>query len=527
MLTLELTPDTEILPGYRLTRFIGRGGFGQVWEIEAPGGILKAAKVVPLTVSTDETWRLRELDGLQKVRQIRHPYLLSVERFEIIDGSLIIITELAESNLGYRFKECAGRGMPGIPRKELIRYMREAAEVLDLLGDKHGLAHLDIKPDNLFLNAGHLKVGDFSLVHPRGVNLSRQSLAITPPYAAPELFDGTVDATADQYALAVTWQELLTGTRPYDGDLREIITQLVKGRPNMAHVPAADYPILLKALHRDPRQRFPNCQAMIAELAKVDPDGASARVPTGGGQVRNGPEWKVTGGLTGALTDVRTTAPRADREQPQRMFARRGKNAATITQQVTAKIDMPVGGPMAPVSEPAAPLTSPADLKTRSIEPAERVMARCAHTVKVSFLAFIPPSIYAHKLRGFMLGMKAEMLEVDEERVLLRMRTRGWFNRSSGPDFLIDIRHATRDAEAGFCLVEATIGTSMSDLPEQEVARRALLLMQALRAYLMVVEHDVEHFVYHDDQVRNAVLAKPAAAAPGPKMTKRETAGAN
>ena len=88
----------------------------------------------------------QELKALKRVKQVRHPYLLALDRYDIVDGKLMIVMELADCNLWDRFRECRDKGLPGIPRDELLVYMAEAAEVLDLMNDQFGLQHLDIKP---------------------------------------------------------------------------------------------------------------------------------------------------------------------------------------------------------------------------------------------------------------------------------------------------------------------------------------------------------------------------------------------
>ena len=55
-------------------------------------------------------------------------------------------------------------GLPGIPRDELIHYIRDAADALDYISESHSLQHLDIKPENLLVVGGHVKVADFGLV---------------------------------------------------------------------------------------------------------------------------------------------------------------------------------------------------------------------------------------------------------------------------------------------------------------------------------------------------------------------------
>ena len=78
-----------------------------------------------------DTFVKQELKSLERIRGIQHPFLLSLERFDIIEGRLTIVNELAECTLWDKFCEYRSEGLHGIPRDELIRYMQDAAEVLD------------------------------------------------------------------------------------------------------------------------------------------------------------------------------------------------------------------------------------------------------------------------------------------------------------------------------------------------------------------------------------------------------------
>src|SRR5262249_1015496 len=200
--------QAEPIPGYKLIERLGGGGFGEVWKAEAPGGLLKAIKFVHGTLqgaANDAVQVQQELKSLNRVKTVRHPYILSLERYDIVDGQLIIVMELADRNLWDRFEECKKQGLPGIPREELLRYMEEAAEALDLMNTQYQLQHLDIKPQNLFLVHNHVKVADFGLVKDlEGINTQVTS-GVTPVYAAPETFDGVVSRYCDQYNLAIVY----------------------------------------------------------------------------------------------------------------------------------------------------------------------------------------------------------------------------------------------------------------------------------------------------------------------------------
>src|SRR5207249_6824499 len=138
----------------------------------------------------------------------------SLEQIKVVDGRLMIVMELADRNLWDRFRECREQGLEGIPRVELLNYMQEIAEALDMMNSQYQLQHLDIKPQNLFLVHNHVKVADFGLVKDMEGSQASVTGGITPVYAAPETFEGMVTRFSDQYSLGIVYQELLTGQRP-------------------------------------------------------------------------------------------------------------------------------------------------------------------------------------------------------------------------------------------------------------------------------------------------------------------------
>jgi serine/threonine protein kinase len=289
-MTVPLASQQEPIPGYKLLERLGRGGFGEVWKVEAPGGIQKAMKFVygDLNDLEDENIRAaeQELKALDRVKNIRHPYILSLEQWKIINGQLIIVMELADRNLWDRFKECRGLGMPGIPRDELLGYLMEAAEALDLMNSKYHIQHLDVKPQNLFLMFNHVKVADFGLAKAFEGGRGTVTGGVTPVYAGPETFEGYVSRYTDQYSLAIVFQELLTGTRPFNGsNTKQLVMQHLNGTPDLDALPVADRPVVGRSLAKRPEDRWPTCMDLIRALKNVGqpqpPSGVTPAAPTG------------------------------------------------------------------------------------------------------------------------------------------------------------------------------------------------------------------------------------------------------
>src|SRR4051794_22626933 len=269
-------PDFEPIPGYRLIEPIGTGGFGEVWKCVAPGGIHKAIKFVYGNLHSldgDDVRAQQELKALARVKDVRHPFVLSNERIEDVGGELLIVMELADKNLHELLMEYQQAGRPGIPRDVLIGLLDDAAVGLDHLIEKHNLQHLDVKPRNLFMVADRVKVADFGLVK----QLERSSSSglmggVTPIYAAPETFSNKISKHSDQYSLAVVYVELLTGKRPFSGkNIRQLALQHMNEPPDLSMLPEQDRPIVGKALAKNPDDRFPSCTAFIRALP-VRPD---------------------------------------------------------------------------------------------------------------------------------------------------------------------------------------------------------------------------------------------------------------
>ncbi len=278
-MSLVKEPNAEPIPGYRLIEPLGSGGFGEVWKCDVPGGIFKAIKFVFGNLQGTENEAIRaeqELAALEQVKNIRHPFLVNVERVEQIEGELVIVMELADKDLRDLLNEYRAAGQVGIPRPELLSYLRDAAEALDLIHNKYNLQHLDIKPSNLFLVSNRVKVADFGLVKALEGRSSTTNSGllggITPAYASPETFQGNLTKNSDQYSLAIVFQELLTGSLPFNGkSARQLMQQHCMMDPDLKSLPAGDRAVIARALSKDATQRFPTCLDFIGALVRATP----------------------------------------------------------------------------------------------------------------------------------------------------------------------------------------------------------------------------------------------------------------
>ncbi len=276
-------PEAEPIPGYKLVSPLGSGGFGEVWKCVAPGGIHKAIKFVFGNLNSldgDAAKAEQEYQALERVKSVRHPFVVSMDRIEVVSGELLIVMELADKSLHDLFEEYRAKGQPGIPREELLAFLTDAAEGLDHMIEKHALQHLDIKPKNLFVIADRVKVADFGLVR----DLAKQSGVgtaggISPVYAAPETFANKVSKHSDQYSLAVVYVELLTGLKPFKGkNIRQLAMQHMTEAPDLAALPESDRLAVAKALAKNPEERYPSNLAFVRALTGRT-DNTSTSIP--------------------------------------------------------------------------------------------------------------------------------------------------------------------------------------------------------------------------------------------------------
>jgi serine/threonine protein kinase len=270
---VRLVPGAIPIAGYELVKFLGRGGFGEVWQAIGPGGVGVALKFVRL----GEVPGTVEPRALDLIRHIRHPQLLVLFGAWQRQDFLILAMELGDGNLLDRLGEAQRQGLPGIPREELLAYLRDAARGIDYLNGL-GIQHRDIKPQNLFLVGGGVKVADFGLFRLRE-DLSMSSTTAAVAYVPPEVLTGNPSGPAsDQYMLALSYIQLRTGALPFDVRGLHPIFSKTRGNLDLSRLPPEEQGVLKRATALDPAQRFPSCTEMVKALWAVRQMGHSGSV---------------------------------------------------------------------------------------------------------------------------------------------------------------------------------------------------------------------------------------------------------
>jgi serine/threonine protein kinase len=263
-------------PGYQLLRLRGRGGFATVWETQAPDGRHIALKFMS---SHNSTSTVRELRALRAFTKLNHNALLPIESVWSIPGQIVIGMELAEASLLDMMLLYAEEFNRPIEPTRLLRYMTTVAEGLDFLNTRShqwdgrtvGFQHGDVKPNNILLINDCAKLADYGMATPTNGAKTPCHRHGTLEYVAPEVVQGYVAETSDQFSLAVTYCLLRTTRFPYPPPVlpEHQVKNLVRPAPDLSGFLPEERTILSRALSTIPQDRFPSCQAFISALSRV------------------------------------------------------------------------------------------------------------------------------------------------------------------------------------------------------------------------------------------------------------------
>lgn len=274
-LPLSLAPGVEPFPGFRLRQLRGKGGFAEVWETQTSDGRLIALKFM---ACSDTTAAAKELRAIQSIQKLNHKNLIRTEKVWSLPGYVVIAMELADGSLLDLLDAFANEFGTPIDFQSLSGYMIQAAQVLDFLnarqhiqdGRRVGFQHCDIKPSNLLIVGETLKLADFGLATPTTATSNSYTRWGTLDFAAPEIYRGILTERSDQFSFGVTYHFLRTAHFPFPPPPPKFTKSYVRPAPNLSRLPAAERPIVAKALSPMPDQRWRSCLEFVTELLRVN-----------------------------------------------------------------------------------------------------------------------------------------------------------------------------------------------------------------------------------------------------------------
>jgi serine/threonine protein kinase len=271
-IALEPRPGDSLGP-YRITRVIGRGRMGIVFEGTEDGGEPVALKVVTTELSQDDVFLRRFRREVKAAQKIEHPNVVPV----LADGE--------EHGLPYLVQRLipggslADRLLSGgaLSLDSTVRMLAPAAGGIDAL-HAAGLVHRDIKPANILLDGDTPYVSDFGLAKDsQASNLTRPGQALgSLDYMSPEQIRGEdVSPATDIYALGCVVFECLTGTPPFGGrpSMRVLFAHLQEEPPDLpsqrSDVSPAAARAITRALEKEPEDRPSSAGEYVAGIARA------------------------------------------------------------------------------------------------------------------------------------------------------------------------------------------------------------------------------------------------------------------
>src|SRR5262249_57328338 len=220
-----------------------------------------------------------EVRGVGQCLNLKHPNLVALfDVRQAQNGDNWVVMEYVA---GESLDQAIARHPQGMPPGEVLAWLRGIGEGVAYLHEQ-GLVHRDLKPGNLFVEDGAVKIGDYGLS--KFISASRRSGQTgsvgTVHYMAPEVVNGRYGKEVDLYALGVILYEMLTGRVPFEGQSPgEILMKHMTAWPDLNRAPPTVRPAVARLLEKDPQRRYASVAELLSELTSCMAGGGSPGVP--------------------------------------------------------------------------------------------------------------------------------------------------------------------------------------------------------------------------------------------------------
>lgn len=398
----------QLVGDYRLRRLVGRGGFGEVYQGEHIYTHQQAAiKILQLQlVEGREDWK-EFLHEARTMHQLQHPHIIRLLDFGMEDGSAFLIMDYAPRGT---MRDRYPKGTR-LPLSAVLPYVMQIASALQYAHDRR-LVHRDVKPENILLGENNeIYLSDFGIVttsYSTNLETVREPLHAggTLLYMAPEQLEKKARPASDQYALAMMAYEWLSGRRPFEGTADELINQHLRVPPPPLRTFVPELPegverVILKALSKDPKERFPSIQAFADALAQASKEQFEALTVTDE-QVFQ-PQQPRTAASPASITPVMLAA--ASDDDPMLTI-----KVADLLRKSSPQISLPSAP--GPVSE-AGSLTSEV-LRVQKREPRRRLFLALSAGIVLVVLFSGTLAAYLLKLPPFAVSKPVKTLIVND-----------------------------------------------------------------------------------------------------------------